>query len=78
MTEKAPGTGQQQYYIGLAVVAVTLIAIAWFFFRADDAVVEPEANPVPTVQQPAPADVLTAEQEPVDSLTVQALSLIHI
>jgi hypothetical protein len=73
MTEKAPGTGQQQYYIGLAVVAVTLIAIVWFFFRSDEAVVpEPAPTPVPTVQQTAPADVLTAEQEPVDSLTVQA------
>ncbi|EGM76077.1 beta-propeller domain-containing protein, methanol dehydrogenase [Rheinheimera sp. A13L] len=73
MTEKAPGTGQQQYYIGLAVVAVTLIAIVWFFFRSDDAVVpEAEPTPVPTLQQPAPADVLTADQEPVDSLTVQA------
>ena len=48
MTEKAPGTGQQQYYIGLAVVAVTLIAIVWFFFRSEDAVVaEPEPIPVP-------------------------------
>ena len=73
MTEKAPGAGQQQYYIGLAVVAVTLIAIAWFFFRSDEAVVpEPAPTPVPALQQPAPADVLTADQEPVDSLTVQA------
>ncbi|MDR7122746.1 DUF3014 domain-containing protein [Rheinheimera soli] len=73
MTEKAPGAGQQQYYIGLAVVAVTLIAIVWFFFRSDDAVVpDAEPTPVPTLQQPAPADVLTADQEPVDSLTVQA------
>lgn len=73
MTEKAPGTGQQQYYIGLAVVAVTLIAIVWFFFRSDDAVVpEAEPTPVPALQQPAPADVLTADQEPVDSLTLQA------
>lgn len=73
MTEKAPGTGQQQYYIGLAVVALTLIAIVWFFFRSDEAVIpETTPTPVPTVQQPAPADVLTADQEPVDSLTVQA------
>ena len=73
MTEKAPGTGQQQYYIGLAVVALTLIAIVWFFFRSDEAVIpETAPTPVPAVQQPAPADVLTAEQEPVDSLTVQA------
>jgi hypothetical protein len=73
MTEKAPGTGQQQYYIGLAVVAVTLIAIVWFFFRADEAVIEEaEPTPVPTVQQAAPADVLTANEEPVDSLTLQA------
>lgn len=73
MTEKAPGTGQQQYYIGLAVVAVTLLAIVWFFFRSDEAIVpDAEPTPVPVLQQPAPADVLTAEQEPVDSLTVQA------
>jgi hypothetical protein len=73
MTEKAPGTGQQQYYIGLAIVAITLIAIVWFFFRSDEALVPESAPiPVPAVQQPAPADVLTAEQEPVDSLTLQA------
>ncbi|WP_337840649.1 DUF3014 domain-containing protein [Rheinheimera sp.] len=74
MTEKTPGSGQQQYYIGLAVVLVTIAVLAWFFLREDSAA---DAEPVPvappvTQTQPEPADVLTAQQEPVDSLTVQA------
>ncbi|MFC4654859.1 MULTISPECIES: DUF3014 domain-containing protein [Rheinheimera] len=73
MTEKTPGSGQQQYYIGLAVVFVTVAVLAWFFLREDST--EPEPTPVapPVTQtQAEPADVLTANQEPIDSLTVQA------
>jgi len=74
MTEKKPAVGQQQYYVGLAVILVTLAALAWFFLQQDDTPAPvTSTTPLPVLQAaPEPADVLTAQQEPVDSLTVQA------
>lgn len=72
MTEKKPVSGQQQYYIGFAVVLVTIAALAWFFLR-EETHVEVQAAPIPPAMvSPEPSDVLTLNQEPVDSLTLQA------